>query len=96
VGAAAIKEFGFKRYYGPWFYYSVQTGGLLYDYYLKMIDDPDKKMMSSLISEIGADGLYLVINDYWWAFDRIVDEMKIEADDYYMIGEGSVYIFYFN
>ncbi len=96
VGAAAIKEFGFKRYYGPWFYYSVQTGGLLYDYYLKMIDNPEKQLMNDLMLEIGADGLYLVLNDYWWAFDRIVDEMKIEADEYYIIGEGKIYIFYFN
>jgi hypothetical protein len=95
VGAAAIKEYGFKKYYGPWFYYSVQTGGLLYDYYLKMIENPQADLMNELMRKIGADEIYVVINDYWWAFDRIFEEMKAEADSYYQIGENNLSIFKF-
>ncbi|HOZ53466.1 MAG TPA: hypothetical protein PK142_02190 [bacterium] len=95
VGASAIKEYGFKRYYGPWFYYSVQTGGLPYDYYLKMIENPNKDLMIDLMKELGTDGAYLVINDYWWGFDRIIQELKIISDEAYDINNGKLKIFYF-
>lgn len=95
VGAAAISEFGFKRYYGPWFYYSVQTGGLTYDYYLKMIEKPQKELMRELMKQTGASDIYFVVNDYWWAFDRICEEMKVEADKVYEIENGQILIFYF-
>lgn len=96
VGAAAIKELGFKRYYGDWFYYSVQTGGLLYDYYLKILDNPSRELISDLLSQIEADNAYVVVNDYWWAYDRIVNELKVEADNYYEIDGGKIFIFHFD
>jgi hypothetical protein len=95
VGAAAIKEYGFKRYYDSWFYYSVQTGGLLYDYYLKIIADPNKELAMEVLDKTGADECLVVVNDYWWAFDRIVEEMKVTADDYYSMDEGNIYVFRF-
>ncbi len=95
VGAATIKEYGFKRYYDSWFYYSVQTGGLLYDYYLKIIANPDKELAKDLLDKTGADECLVVVNDYWWAFDKIIEEMKAVADDYYSIDEGKVYVFRF-
>jgi hypothetical protein len=96
VGAAAIKEFGFKRYYDGWLYYSVQTGGLFYDYYLKMLDNPDRELIMELLSQTGADNAYVVVNDYWWAYERIVNEMKVEADSYYQAGDDKVSVFHFN
>jgi hypothetical protein len=96
VGAAAIKELGFKRYYDGWLYYSVQTGGLFYDYYLKMLDNPDRKLVKELLSQVEADNAYLVVNDYWWAYERIINEMKVEADDYYQIADGQISVFHFN
>lgn len=95
VGASAIKEYGFKRYYGSWFYYSVQTGGLPYDYYLKMIESPNRDLMEDLMKELGADSVYLVVNDYWWGFDRIVQELKIISNETHDINNGKIKIFYF-
>jgi hypothetical protein len=95
LGAAAIKEFGFKRYYGPWLYYSVQTGGLLYDRYLRMIEEPNKDLVYSLLEEVGAEECFVVVHDYWWGFDKIKEEMYIEADDYFFVGDKDIYIFYF-
>lgn len=95
VGAAAIKKFGFKRYYDGWFYYSVQTGGLLYDYYLKMLDNPNRELIAELLLQVGADNAYVVVNDYWWAYERIVNEMKVEADNCYQTADGRVSIFHF-
>jgi len=95
VGAAAIKELGFKRYYDGWLYYSVQTGGLFYDYYLKMLDRPSRGLIEELLSQIEADNAYVVVNDYWWAYERIINEMKIEADSYYQTSDGKASIFHF-
>jgi len=96
VGAAAIKELGFKRYYDGWLYYSVQTGGLFYDYYLKMLDRPSRGLIEELLSQIEADNAYVVVNDYWWAYERIINEMKIEADSYYQTSDGKVLVFHFD
>ncbi len=95
VGASAIKEYGFKRYYDSWFYYSVQTGGLLYDYYLKMLDDPKRELALELMTKLGADGAYFVINDYWWGFTKIAEEARVEADLVYSVDNDRVIIFYF-
>lgn len=95
VGASAIKEYSFKRYYGPWLYYSVQTGGLLYDHYLKMIEDPSGELMLGLMTEVGAEGVYFVVNDYWWGFDRIIEEARVKADEIYSVDDGRIIIFYF-
>jgi hypothetical protein len=95
VGAVAIKEFGFKRYYDSWFYYSVQTGGLLYDYYLRLLDEPNYDLVMELLNKTGTNECFIVVNDYWWAFDRIVEEMKIISDDWYNLGDNQVYIFHF-
>lgn len=96
VGAVAIKELGFKRYYDGWLYYSVQTGGLFYDYYLKMLDRPSRGLIEELLSQIEADNAYVVVNDYWWAYERIINEMKIEADSYYQTSDGKVLVFHFD
>jgi len=96
VGAAAIKELGFKRYYDGWLYYSVQTGGLFYDYYLKMLEKPNRELMEELLSQVEADNAYLVVNDYWWAYERIINEMKVEADNYYQTSDGKVSVFHFD
>lgn len=96
VGAAAIKELGFKRYYDGWLYYSVQTGGLLYDYYLKMLDRPSRELIEELLSQIEADNAYVIVNDYWWAYERIINEMKVEADNYYQTSDGRVSVFHFD
>ncbi len=96
VGAAAIKELGFKRYYDGWLYYSVQTGGLFYDYYLKMLDKPNRELIEELLSQVEADNAYLVVNDYWWAYERIVNEMKVEADNYYQTSDGRISVFHFD
>lgn len=96
LGAAAVKEFGFKRYYNSWFYYSVQTGGLLYNYYLKILDRPSRELIEELLAQIEADNAYLIVNDYWWAYERIINEMKVEVDNYYQTSDKKLSIFHFD
>ena len=59
------------------------------------MEHPEKDLMKDLMSQLGASGIYLVLNDYWWAFDRIAEELRVQADVIYNISDGAVMIFYF-
>ena len=94
VSAAAIQEFGFKKYYQGYFFYPVPTGNKLYEYYLEIAYD--KRNSREIIEDVGdltkVKTIYLVINDYWWAAEDIISKQKNTADDWYSI-DGKNYIF---
>jgi len=97
ISAAALKKFGFKKYYhtenGEIFYYPIPTGEKLYQYYLKMVyEKADKKTALEAADLVGADTVYFVLNNYWWAYDKILAEAKIEADEIKNINN-NIYIF---
>ncbi|PIX11973.1 hypothetical protein COZ73_01355, partial [Candidatus Falkowbacteria bacterium CG_4_8_14_3_um_filter_36_11] len=84
----------FKKYYkNNIFYYSIPTGDKLYSYYLMMVKNPSRQTMLSAMDFAGADEAYFVINKYWWASAKIVDEAKLSADSWFIINNGDVYIF---
>jgi len=98
VSASALKSFGFKKYFptktGEIFYYPIPTSSPLYQYYLNMVyKKPTKKNMLEAMSFVGAEEGYFILNKYWWAFDKILKEAKIEADSYVEIGNGEIFIF---
>ncbi|MCU0679654.1 MAG: hypothetical protein MUC28_04395 [Planctomycetes bacterium] len=105
VSAAALQEYGFKKYYkipspsegeggGEVFYYPIPTGGPLYRYYLDMVyEKADRATMLKAMSLVGAESAYFVLNKYWWAFPKILAEAKLSADFYQEIGNGEVYVF---
>ncbi len=94
VGAAALREFGFKKYYGQNFYYSIPTGYPLYQYYLKMVyDEPSLAVIEEAADLTGVRLVYFVINKYWTEFDKIVEKAKKITDDWTVINEGALYIF---
>ncbi|MDD5071967.1 MAG: hypothetical protein PHQ42_04520 [Patescibacteria group bacterium] len=104
VSAAALREFGFNRYYpldkggegdlGEVYFYPIPTGGQLYQYYLDMVyKKPAKKTMNSAMDFAGVSQSYFVLNKYWWAFPKILAEAKLEADSWTEIGQGEIYIF---
>jgi len=97
VSAAALHEFEFKKYYPinneDIFYYSIPTGGILYQQYLKMIyEKPSNENANKAMDIVGAQTVYFVLNKYWWAFPKILEEAKNEADSYENINN-EVYIF---
>lgn len=98
VSAAALKEFGFKKYYhDDIFYYPVPTGGPLYQYYLDMVyKKPTKETMIEAMDLVGVNQAYFVLNKYWWASPKILEEAKLEADSWQKIGQDDVYIFEYN
>jgi len=106
VSAAALREFGFKKYYKiqneidnrqstiDIFYYPIPTGGRLYQYYLDMVyKKPAKETMAEVMDFAGVRQSYFVLNKYWWAFPKILAEAKLEADSWTEIGQGEIYIF---
>lgn len=94
VSAAALHEYGFDHYHNNQFYYPIPTSGPLYQFYLDMVyKKPRREIMEKAMDLAGVDESYFVINKYWWASNKIVDEAKLEADEWRVIGDNDIYIF---
>ena len=97
VGAAAIREFGFKKYYNNQFYYSMPMGfpRTLYDYYLEMVYGGAKReTMEKAMNEAGVAEAFFVINKYWDNSEKIAELAAQTADEtYFNVDEGKIYIF---
>ena len=96
VGAAALSQFGFKKYYGAEqiFYYSIPTSSPLYQYYLDMVyKKPSRETMLAAMDLAGVNQGYFVLNKYWWAFTKILEEAKLKADSWQVIDNGEVFVF---
>lgn len=95
VSAAALKNFGFNKYFSQnIFYYPIPTSSPLYDYYLEMVyDRPSKENIKKAMDLVNINEAYFVLNKYWWAFPKILEEAKLEADSYTSFGDGEVYVF---
>lgn len=97
TAAAALQEFGFRKYYHTdMFYYPIPTGGVLYQYYLSMVNEaPLATTMQKAMNTAGVSRAYFVVNDYWWKSDAIIEQTKQQTDDWFAVDEGKVTIFVF-
>ena len=98
VSAAALSQYGFKKYYyagsNQLFYYPIPTSSLLYQYYLDMAyKKPSRETMFRALDLAGVKEGYFVLNKYWWAFKKILDEAKLSASSWQSINNGEVYVF---
>ena len=99
VSAAAIKEFGFKTYYQTedgqtLFYYPIPTSSPLYDIYLDMVyDTPSREHAQRAAELVDVKTVHLVINDYWDNSETIIEQAKLQANDWITIEEGKSIIF---
>lgn len=98
TSVASLKEFGFIKYFETpeekIFFYPIPTGGKLYAYYLKMVnEEPKKETMREAMNLVGVKESYLVVNKYWWFSDRIIAAAKLSADDYFKTSDNNIYIF---
>jgi hypothetical protein len=97
VSVAALKQFGFNNYYqtskGLLYFYPIPTGGPLYQYYLDMVYiKPDQKTAQAAMNLTKTKEVYLIINKYWNNSGKIINEAKINANDWFNINN-EVYIF---
>lgn len=101
TSVASLKELGFDHYFKTptesIFFYPIPTGGKLYQYYLKMVNEkPDRQTMEEAMDLVGVKESYFVVSKYWWLSSRIIAEAKINADTYWKINDGDIYVFRFN
>lgn len=99
TSAAALQEFGFKKYYteDKIFYYPIPTSGPLYKYYSDLVyNEVSKEKISEAMNLVGANQAFFVINEYWWKFDKITEQAKKIADEWKAIDNKKIYIFKFN
>jgi len=101
TSVASLKELGFNHYFntasGPIFFYPIPTGGQLYQYYLDMVNkNPEASTMASAMDLVGVNESYFVISKYWWLSDRLIAEAKLQADSFWQVSNGDIYIFKFS
>ncbi len=90
LSAAAIREFGFVKYYpGDIFYYPVPTGGPLYAIYLDLVENgPELQKIEQAMELTGVDLVFFAIHGYWWQADRLIENTKPLARDWFAFGQG--------
>lgn len=97
VSAAAVKEFGFKRYHNDVFFYPIPTGGPLYEVYLKVTyEDQSLDTIKDAGRLGGTDLVFVVINDYWWKASELNESLSEIADHEWSIENGQIKIYAFN
>ncbi|MDD2785462.1 MAG: hypothetical protein PHS79_01045 [Patescibacteria group bacterium] len=97
VSAAAVKEFGFKRYAGDVFFYPIPTGGPLYEVYLKMTyQDPSLDTIKDAAALGKTNLVFVVINDYWWQAANLNQSIAGIANATWSINNGKVNIYAFD
>ncbi|MBN2854182.1 hypothetical protein JXK06_01450 [Patescibacteria group bacterium] len=97
VSAGALKTFGFNNYLDiedrQIYFYPIPTGGELYNYYLEAVyNQPNKKTLKSAMEFAGVNEAYLIINKYWNRSAELINEAKLEADEFWSI-ENEIFIF---
>ena len=97
TAAAALQEFGFRKYYHTdIFYYPIPTGGALYQSYLSMVDTaPTKETALAAMNLAGVSKAYFVVSDYWWKSNAIIENAKQQTDNWFAVDGGETTIFIF-
>jgi len=88
TSAAALKTFGFNKYYNGHYFYPIPTGGKLYQYFEKMLyQNPSKKTMIEAMNLTGVKTAYFVLTEDWAQAEIIIEKAKKEADKIYQLNE---------
>ncbi len=97
LGAAAIKEYGFKKYYNNEFYYSLPSNikNNIYSDFLEMTkEESDKKAAAQRAAQkTGVNMVFVVLNDYWGFTDKLIAEHKKLASNWVEVNKGQAFIF---
>jgi hypothetical protein len=98
IGAAALGEFSFSPYHrmqddSLQYFYSIPTGGPLYQYFRKMVyEEPKRQWMVEAMDYAGVDTAYFIHTNYWAPAAQIRDAAKVEADEWWDI-DGRVWVY---
>jgi hypothetical protein len=96
TSVAALKTFGFTRYYNEHYFYPIPTGGELYESYESMIyDQASITNMAKAMDLTGVKLSYFVLPFYWSHFDIISQQAEASADAIYNLGDKVMVFKYF-
>ena len=96
TSAAAVHEFGFKKYFAstknkkdaPIFFYPIPTGGPLYKNFLDMNAAFGSRAVATNAMDLtGANTVYYVVTYYWWDAKRIILTAKKESDRWWSVDD---------
>ncbi len=104
VAAAALQEFGFKKYFKlkncqtadcqSIFYYPVPTSSPLYQYYLDMVYQEASRMtVENAMDLVGVTRAYFVLNYYWLDAEKIATRASLDADQTAAVGSTKVFVY---
>ncbi|MBN1778714.1 MAG: hypothetical protein JW816_00625 [Candidatus Buchananbacteria bacterium] len=96
VAAAAIKEFGFKKYYSNQYFYSLPNNSAdsFYNSYLEILNQSNEiETIAKVINQSKVDEVYFVLNRYLSDNKKIAERLNLTADQIYDIDNGNVLIF---
>ncbi len=99
VSAAALREFGFFKYFktaqGDVFAYDIPAGGPLYQYYLKMFyTDPTSEIMREAMTLAGVKRGYFVVSQYWTGADHVIARAKMFSEKWFAAsGQDTVFLY---
>ncbi|MBU1038685.1 hypothetical protein KKC17_00380 [Patescibacteria group bacterium] len=98
VAAAAVQTFGFSRYYNEHYFYPLPTGtNPLYQTYLQasQYSQPDRLTIKSAADLTNLNKVYLILNRYWANFDQLNEVAAKEANETWLINNGTIAIYYY-
>jgi hypothetical protein len=96
TSVAALKTFGFTRYYNEHYFYPIPTGGELYKSYESMIyDQASIANMEKAMDLTGVKTAYFVLPFYWSHFATISKQAEASADAVYNLGDKIIIYKYF-
>lgn len=88
VAAAAVREFGFQKYFDisqdgitrQYFYYPIPTSSPLYQYFLDMESYPNKETVQSAMQFFNVRRVYFIVTRYEDRYTTLVDQASSFAD----------------
>jgi hypothetical protein len=99
TSAASLKKYGFEHSLtmedgNSYYFYPLPTSSPLYRYYLEYVyEDPGRKTMEAAMKFAKVNTAYVVLNDYWNDFSKIVPRAEKTANRTWSINGGKVVIF---
>ncbi|PIZ95262.1 MAG: hypothetical protein COX80_04845 [Candidatus Magasanikbacteria bacterium CG_4_10_14_0_2_um_filter_33_14] len=99
VATAALQLYGFENTYistftGPEYFYSIPTGGPLYQYFLQMIYSGTKKeYMEQAMLFAGVKKAYFIHTNYWSPAKKINNAARESADNWWGLDNERVWVY---
>lgn len=97
LGASLISNYGFKKYFGNEFYYSLPTNikDNIYEDFIDMTKEESDKLKTAYqaANKTGANIIIFVLNDYWDYTDKLLDEHKKLSNMWAEIDGGGAHVF---